>query len=356
MAENRDERGAEEPASNVWLDYFNPKLPLSLIAVIAVAVLLGGLGVLLAQNSGDKETLTFSTVGLLGFLFSAGIGGAAIVLAISAIGLGRASEQAMIRRSDASIKLQNDVFVQTTEALRRIESSTGVTEKRIEDIFAGRAGVISEKVAETVAPEANATELREQIRKSLLDELRPETETTTSQKQDVRRRDHDLSAEDGDFTKQVLVAISNADEITVEKIGTGYSTGSGSAAADGIYSYKGRRFAVVANMRSYIEQIKGWLPYLNTVIRLRADGEFERIFFANDLDISDIDAVNERWASLKDVTRPDIIRRIHFITGDPEHLQREVVRIMQEAPPNEANSNDPDSRTPPDEGASSSND
>jgi len=97
-----------------------------------------------------KDTpASFTPLDLIGFSLSVALSGASIVLALAAMSSSRASEDALTRRSDESIRLQNEVFLKTTEALAKIESSTGVTEKRIEDIIAGRVGAIAESVAES---------------------------------------------------------------------------------------------------------------------------------------------------------------------------------------------------------------
>lgn len=110
-----------------------------LVFVVGVVV------TLIFQNAIKIESITFSTVSLVSFLFSVVLAGASIFLAITAIALGKASEQAMIHRSDESIRLQNQIFTKTTDALARIESSTGVTERRVEDIISGRIGNISQR-------------------------------------------------------------------------------------------------------------------------------------------------------------------------------------------------------------------
>jgi len=117
------------------------------VGIIVFSFSLGLIGALLISNSQSASTTSFSTTELIGFVMSVILSGASIVLAISAIALGRSSERAVIDRSDESIRLQNEVFVRTNEALQRIEASTGVTEKRIEDIITGRVGDISQKIA-----------------------------------------------------------------------------------------------------------------------------------------------------------------------------------------------------------------
>ena len=107
-----------------------------------VFIILGIVGDELVRNILKKESIIFSTISLITFSIGIILSGASIVLAITAIMLGKISENAMIQRSDESIKLQTDVFVKTIEALQAIKASTGVTQKRIEDIISGRVGDI----------------------------------------------------------------------------------------------------------------------------------------------------------------------------------------------------------------------
>src|SRR5262249_30079304 len=147
-----------------------------LLGGFLIAYLLGLVTHLLARNFFSGQPLTFSTPELINFVLSVLLSGASIFLAIAAIALGRFSEQAIIDRSDESIRLQNEVFQKTTDALQRIESSTGVTEKRIEDIISGRVGDLSQRAARiaTEAPDAKGKNMEELIRKSLYEALREE--------------------------------------------------------------------------------------------------------------------------------------------------------------------------------------
>ncbi len=113
------------------------------LTIVAISAFIGAVAVLLFQKLVGGGMTHMDTLGLIGFTLSVLLSGASIVLAVSAIMLGKFSEDAIIRRSDESIRLQNDVFLKTTDALQRIESSTGVTEKRLEDIVSGRVGALS---------------------------------------------------------------------------------------------------------------------------------------------------------------------------------------------------------------------
>src|SRR6266851_9041264 len=86
------------------------------IIILAFSFLVGVVLSLVYKNAQASETISFSTASLITFLFGIALSAASIVLAVAAITLGKASEQAMIRRSDESIRLQNEVFIKTTEA------------------------------------------------------------------------------------------------------------------------------------------------------------------------------------------------------------------------------------------------
>ena len=160
------------------------------IGLIIFVFMLGIISALLLSNAQTGTPTTFTTTELIGFVLSVILAGAAIVLAISAITLGKSSEQAVIKRSDESIRLQNEVFTKTTEALQRIESSTGVTEKRIEDIISGRAGEISRELAEItirdrkVLPD-DARKLEENIRRSIMHSV---TEQSVEEREALQKR------------------------------------------------------------------------------------------------------------------------------------------------------------------------
>lgn len=143
------------------------------LGLIVVVFILGIIASKLILNGQTGAATTFSTTELIGFVLSVILSAASIVLAIAAITLGKSSEQAVIKRSDESIRLQNEVFIRTTEALQRIEASTGVTEKRIEDIISGRVGAISHEIAELATGKRkgialNRNELENEIRHSIL--------------------------------------------------------------------------------------------------------------------------------------------------------------------------------------------
>ena len=234
------------------------------LGVLILAFSLGIIAALLFSSASVSTPTTFSTTQLISFVLTVILSGASIVLAISAISLGRSSEQSVIQRSDESIRLQNEVFQKTTDALQRIESSTGVTEKRIEDIISGRVGDLSQKIAQiaTEKQEApgglNAQEIEKMIKKSLYQSLREEGALRSraaryeerrhmeEEKAEKERIQEQQSKEYKTHSTRFLQALSSRDDLKAMKMGRGKAYSSGDDVFDGIYLRKdGKRIGII---------------------------------------------------------------------------------------------------------------
>ncbi|MCH7699759.1 MAG: hypothetical protein IH865_12540 [Chloroflexi bacterium] len=348
MTEKHDEREERTRRSEKpWLDHFNPSLTLGKLAVIAFAIGIGGVGVLLAQNAGGEESLEFSTVGLIGVLFSVAIGGAAIVLAISAIGLGRASEQTMTDRSDESIRLQNEVFKMTTEALQRIESSTGVTEKRIEDIISGNVGDISERVAAgltsgTFVAGRSKENLEEEIRDSILQEVSEERNDENRQQErsqalKARKAREELIERDHTFRDTVLRGLINSQRFQVERLEGGWFHEPGDEAMDGILTLGGERIGFSVNTTERLEddiRVEMYAGFINGIGSSIADGLFQQAFLVYDEDMSEDSDHQATIDSARRLIRNDVVSRIHVVFGEPAEVTAKVMSMLEsEVPP-----------------------
>lgn len=236
-----------------------------LLGLFIVAFLLGCATFGLYQNVSGQQPLSFSTPALIGFVLSVLISGASIVLAVAAIMLGKFSEHAMITRSDASIRLQNEVFQKTTDALQRIESSTGVTEKRLEDIIAGRVGDLSEKIANIASGKKEAmgqldrSEIENLIKETLLQGLKEggmvggrHIDPEESARAHARRAEKKEESRKRDTLYQerhveLLRAFSARDGLVALKMGHGSVEAKGEHLFDGIFSRKdGQKVAVTS--------------------------------------------------------------------------------------------------------------
>lgn len=155
------------------------ELPIWLLTTIFITLIVGVIAGLLLRNMFSSHQVSLSGPGLISFVFTVALGAASIILAIITVILSRQAEDALIRRSDEGIRLQSDVFVKTNEVLSKIQASTGVTEKRIEDIISGRTNIIAQEVFEKSftgkrdLSEQTIEKLKNDLAESLKSELLP---------------------------------------------------------------------------------------------------------------------------------------------------------------------------------------
>jgi hypothetical protein len=225
----------------------NYVISLKLLGGLLIAFLSGYFTHNLIANANSVTVYTFSTPELINFVLSVVLSGASIILAVSAISLGKFSEQAMIQRSDESIRLQNEVFQKTTDALQRIESSTGVTEKRLEDIISGRVGDLSQKIARIAteskegASSLQPKEIEDLIRKTLLESL-PNYNVIPSSSESALARIERMQAErkalrqkyDENHSK-LEFALKNRKDLRAIKLGQGQIDASGLEFFDDVF-------------------------------------------------------------------------------------------------------------------------
>jgi hypothetical protein len=243
----------------------NYVISLKLFGGLVIAFLAGYFAHNLIANSNSVTVYSFSTPDLINFVLSVLLSGASIILAISAISLGKFSEQAMIQRSDESIRLQNEVFQKTTDALQRIESSTGVTEKRLEDIIAGRVGDLSEKIARiaTETKEKDGSlkpeEIENLIRNNLFDSIATSgsfRSTQIGQEEARLERDKQRQLETQKYNSQhsqLEAAITNRKDLRAIKLGQGDPVASGLKLFDIVYVNKDEKKTGIIDYPVYID-------------------------------------------------------------------------------------------------------
>jgi hypothetical protein len=313
----------------------------STLGAYLAAFLTGAAAVVIFQNVTAKESLHFSTTEVISFLFGVALSGASIVLAVAAIALGKASEQAMIERSDTSIRLQNEVFVRTTEALARIESSTGVTEKRIEDIISGRAGELSHDIAERISTGRShrgttKEQLEQEIRESLMRGIISRPYELTGA--DVVERDRAKLVEMNyrGFQNSVLTGIVNAGGIECEKIGDGSFGGEGHGLFDGVFR-SGEGLVGVstfsANEPLAKNHVSGFRDFVTAAIKQIGSGKYARVIVAFDRALSKEGAYTAILDELKGVLIPELLSRFVVVDGDREESIARIVAVLREKSP-----------------------
>lgn len=249
------------------------------LGLLLLAFSLGCVTSLFFVTSDPKPTV-FSTSELIGFVLSVILSAAGIVLSVSAIALGKFSELAMIQRSDESIKLQNEVFIKTTDALQRIQASTGVTEKRIEDIISGRVGDLSHRIVETVKERgsvADPAQLEKDISNSLQQALRSLNRPAVAERQERIRRTTDAKreAEYQAAHKKLLLSFSNRDGVKTEKLGHGSLSRSAYERYDAIFHVGSNKVGVVTFRPNVHEEV--FKAYLSAAASDLTKGLLDRV-------------------------------------------------------------------------------
>jgi len=306
------------------------------LALLAFIFLVGVVVTLLYKNARAAETISFSSPGLITFLFGIALSGASIVLAIAAITLGKASEQAMIQRSDQSIRLQNEVFVKTTEALGRIESSTDVTEKRIEDIISGRAGELSRAIAERIANQPEAKDpkvLENEIRQSLLERLSLPRPVLSAEERAALEGEHERSqVAYRKFQSDTLIALAKLDSVNAEKIGDGKFGSSGDDLVDGIINVNGERIAVSSlSAQEHVasNHIKAFPAFLRLAAAEVNGGTFNHLLIVIDGPLDAASPYKGVFDSTMKILRPEIVSRIHVFEGEQGSGRDKAVQFVR---------------------------
>ncbi len=312
-----------------------PSVTYKQLGVLSFAFALGVVVALLVFNANSATPTSFSTTELIGFVLTVILSGASIVLAISAIALGRSSEQAVIRRSDESIRLQNEVFTRTTEALQRIEASTGVTEKRIEDIISGRVGDISHQIAELATEEQKGkprsfAELEKQIRESLLESLRTERLRNEEASQiEANRRSRRIREEEKEKRYQaahekLLHAMCKRDHLKVEKAEHGSSRAEGEDLFDGLFRSENYRVGISTFREdASLSTVRAFLA--NAVVELHK-GTVDLVLavpFVEQHSKNELEGVEILVSQLDEALR----KRILVVTSTPDEAPEVIAQI-----------------------------
>lgn len=279
---------------------------------------------MIIENYLLSEKVEFDTLGLLGFVFSIIFAGASIVLAITAISLGRSSEMAMINRSEKSIELQNEVYIKTTETLKKIESSTGVTEKRIEDIIAGRVGDIASKLVDDKIVVGKDKEILEkELRRSLSKEI---TEEEKKEREEENRRRDELLKQYDAYQESVLINLTNLENSKTLRIGDGSLKEKGVKLLDGLFNINNSKVGIcIFYSDPFFNRVYGSVDkFINQVAEELAKNTFERIY----LIFNEPSEISEKFSveieKIKNILKQEIASKIFLISGSPEEVVKEI--------------------------------
>ncbi len=301
------------------------------LGVIIASFSLGLIVALLVSNTQTGSQTNFTTTELIGFVMSVILSGASIVLAISAIALGKVSEQSVIERSDESIRLQNEVFVKTTEALQRIEASTGVTEKRIEDIISGRVGDISHHVAEIASRHSKQSpkatkELEETIRRSLMQQIKQNNGNDRKERYKLEKEAEELvESKYQENHDKVLLGVGNLENIKINKVGHGTIGAEDGNVFDGLFEKEETTYAV-STFRPDIS-ISSLQNFMTTVVEEGFKKDISKIFLVLFQDDTSQEGVVEKLEETKKLLKEEASSKLQFIECPYDKIE-EIVSVI----------------------------
>lgn len=283
-----------------------------------------------------------TAVEIIQFSLGVVLAGATAALAIVAISLGQYSERAMVLRSDESIRLQNEVFQKSIEALSRIESSTDTTGRRIEDIMQTFRDTTKEVVEEEFGVKdtpGQTQKMLDELQEKLLDALRrPVPRRFASLEQDEaheRRVERARALNDEEekskvFRERLGVAIVNEVDCEVEKIGTSLWNASGDKLAWIILKTgAGRRIGISALYNSPLMMDKNGSNFdttMNAIIGALADDTFDAFVHAFPFELegkyqASVDHYGKR-------TSGELFNKLHFLSGEPEEIAKSLSGLL----------------------------
>lgn len=316
----------------------------STLILVLISLVSGSLLTLFVMKVFSISSESFTSSELISFLFGIALSAASTVLAIVAISLGKSSEQAMMDRSDESIKIQNEVFVKTIEALQRIESSTGVTEKRIEDIISGRAGAISDKIAEKLIEDRsikskNKAAIRKDVQQSIFEGLSSQENENMDLKREelvrkLKEESEKRSAAEREYQKfhdEVLLGITNSKKVKTIKIGDGAFDEMGDDLFDGIFEVNAKRVAVSTFTvnKEISDQFEGFSEFLSDVARELSQNSYQKVYLVFNDQLTQGDQFYSSLEKFRSLVKDDIALNIVDLQGASEDVVLKMISDIE---------------------------
>ncbi len=94
--------------------------------ITALTFTVGVVASLLFQNLVGAEMVSFSTIGLVGFIVAVSLSVAAIVVAIAVVAMGQAAQRALKLQAEESMHMQNEILNRTIDVLLKVETAVTV--------------------------------------------------------------------------------------------------------------------------------------------------------------------------------------------------------------------------------------
>ncbi len=271
------------------------------------------------------EVTTFTTLDLINFVVTILLSAASIVLAVTSILLGKTAEEELNRKTTESIRLQNEVFMRTNEVLNRIESSTGVTEKRIEDIISGRVGDISSRIAHIATSRSNKSkkEIENEVKQSIVSGLKKDNEKTEEERA-IEKIEKERVERYKNFHQLILRAFANRDDTYVIKTLHGSFQSESEGLFDGVYKV-GDKIIGVSAMLIELERPETISEYIMKIAKEIINGETSQVYlFLYD---AKEEAFTEYYKKELEILKGNPSERIHFYSSNCDQVESLISKL-----------------------------
>lgn len=328
------------------------------MANISIVVIAFGIGFVIAlflQNFLAKQDITLTTQQLILLVFTVAVGAASVILAVVAIVISRKAEESLTRRSEEGIRLQNEVFLRTNEVLSKIQTSTGLTEKRLDDIITGRAGVIAQAaldkslgMPEPILTKEMAQKIKEDLARSIKEELVPlisspasAIEQILSTKEAEQRTRDEVNAKWRDFRESVVARLRQFPDVTFVSEAEG-NVGSEDSSTfwDAVVSINDKRVSLDVHTKDQLAVAVGvylWRTdnrersrYVRRLTWRIQQDELALTFVVFDEDVWQEEGTREVARLLDDFSERDSKARVVRLFGDPDSLAEQIYSISVE--------------------------
>jgi hypothetical protein len=281
------------------------------LCLFGAGVFFGAVTLAIVRNALNfTGSVALSPLELINFTFSIALAAASTILSITAIIWSRISEEILSRQSAKGTELQNEIHARTLEVLSSLQSSTGINEKRIEDIAREIKDV---------------TRAGPRARKEIDEVLRTGFQPSTVNEELARKR-HQAREEKQKYQDTVLHGVANIDKVQIKKIEEGLMDGEGEALVDGIFSLNEKQFSVSvffndsdAHLASYVdaESVKGYILKLANEI---SKGVFDKSFVVFNDKAPEAEDVISWLDSNRSILNDEIAKRLFIVHGNQEHI------------------------------------
>jgi F0F1-type ATP synthase assembly protein I len=318
---------SEKTPATVRVDFLTSLLIAFVSGVLVVGFALGW----------TSQKTSLDPLELISFTLTVLLSGASIVLAISAIGLGRSSEQTIMQRSDDGLHLQMQIFKDTQDALSRIETSTGVTKERIDDLLAGKAGPLAQALATEMAPGKSRRMSEDRVKEVLERVVRGSSSSDgvlSPEFQHAQREAQAAHKAYSSFMETFLLEMVNEDAYSTIKVGEGSFGETGNDLFDGVFRkgdlfFATPTFSTSEHLKEH--QFDGFDQYVHDVGKWVSEESNRIAIFVFDAAGDLYPKYKELFEGTSKLLNESISKRLYLVQGAMPGVAESVRKIVETA-------------------------